>query len=173
MPDWDASALVDLNLDGIPDVLLQNKKTGEIYYWIFNGTSVGANGYLVAYNSIKGGISPSWKIVGTPDLDDDGWHDLLLQNQTNGAVQDLLLLGSTGIQVIGQGTIWKGGNANWKLVGVTDLANLGKPTAIFRYATTGQVYYWQLGGVNGAEITDQGYLYSPSLADWNIVAPGK
>ena len=161
--DYKIVGTPDLNGDGRPDLLLQSASTGQVYYWIMNtDLTVASSGYVYSGNLSQ------WTVVGTPDLNGDGRPDILLQNKVTGAVYYWLMGGTNGTTIGLNGTIWAGGDVNWKLVSVTDLTNSGKVSLVFQYATTGAVYYWNL---NALTIGQQGYLFSGSLTGWNVVAP--
>ena len=70
------------------DLLWQNQTTGQITWWKMNGAVwTGTYGSIVDPNVLP----TSLKVVGTPDLNSDGRQDILMQDQTTGAIYFFLL----------------------------------------------------------------------------------
>jgi hypothetical protein len=71
-------ALGDFNGDGHPDILGQNKMTGNLYVWYMNGTTITGG------VSITGTGDLTWEAVGIADFNKDGKLDILWRNYAAG-----------------------------------------------------------------------------------------
>ena len=160
-PEWWIVGTPDFNGDGHPDLLWQNQVTGDVYYWLMNGTTLLSGNYLAR------NINTNWKIVGTPDLNGDGHPDILWQNTANGAVYYWLMNGTTMVS----GNFLLQPNVvdpSWKIVGTPDLNGDGQPDLLWENRNNGAVYYTYL---NGTSLVAGGYLSQPNTIDlsWRIV----
>jgi len=149
----------DLNHDGHPDLLWQNTRTGDVYAWLLNGTSVNGGTYLAQ------GMDTAWHIVGTADFNADGKPDLLWQHETSG---DVYLWTMDGTARTG-GAYLARNMGSWKVVSTADLNGDGKPDLLWQDALTGEVYVWFL---NGTTLTAGAYLARNVDLNWKIVATG-
>jgi hypothetical protein len=57
--DWNVVSICDLNSDGRPDLIYQNRNTGQLVYWLLNGPDLIQWGYLIPDNP----GSTAWKLV--------------------------------------------------------------------------------------------------------------
>ena len=80
----------DFTADGKPDLIWQNQSTGQLYYWLMNGTAYVSSDYL--YNGQA--VDTNWKIVGIGDFNGDGKPDLVWQNQSTGQIYYWLMNGT-------------------------------------------------------------------------------
>ena len=141
--DWRIVGTPDLDGDGYADILWENERTGAVYYWLLNGTTVTGGDYIL--NPYQ--ISTDWQIVGTPDLNGDGWPDILWQNTANGAVYYWLMQGPNigdGNYLVNPGQI----PTDWQIVGTPDLNGDGSPDILWQNVDNGAVYYWLMNGIN-------------------------
>jgi hypothetical protein len=109
--DWKVAAVGDLNTDGQPDILFQQKSTGDLYYWLMHHDTVFASDYMTPANPGAG-----WNITGLADINGDGQSDLLFQRESDGMLAYWLLDYQT-MFYIGLPTPFDPGSADWKLVG--------------------------------------------------------
>ena len=127
-------------------------------------------------------VLPSAKATDSHDLDGDGHHDLLFQNNA-GQVYAWLLDGTgngvdfrtgSGLKP-GSKFLYGGGLGDWKICGRADINGDGIADLVFQN-NAGQVYVWFLDGSgNGVDFrTGSGlkpgskFLYSGALGDWKI-----
>ena len=80
-PDWKLRGSGDLNADGKPDLVWQNTVTGEIAFYLMDGTMAFATGL---FNPSR--VDPTWKIASVRDMDGDGRPDILWNNVSTGQV---------------------------------------------------------------------------------------
>ena len=137
MTGWKVVAVADLNGDNNPDILLQNQTTGDIVYWIMNGTT------FVRYGFLPNPGSLDWQVVGAGDFNGDGSPDILLQNQTTG---DIVYWIMNGITFVRYGFLPNPGSVNWRVAGITDFNGDGKPDILFQNRQTGTLVYWLMNG---------------------------
>jgi hypothetical protein len=161
-------AVSDFDGDGKPDLLWHNQSTGQLVYWLLDGTKLKTGGMG---NLTPSEVSPVWKIVGTPDLDGDGKADLLWHNQQTGQLVYWLMDG-TKLKPGGSGNLTPSVVAPiWKVVGTPDLDRDGKSDLLWHNQQTGQLVYWLLDGVK-VKVGGMGSL-TPSVMSpiWSL-APG-
>jgi alpha-tubulin suppressor-like RCC1 family protein len=167
-PVWQVVATPDLDGDGKPDILWRNQQTGQLVYWLMDGT-VRKPGGLGAPTPAQ--VSPDWQVVGTPDLDGDGKPDILWHNQQTGQLVYWLMDGvvrkPAGLGITTPSQV----SPDWEVVGTPDLDGDGKPDILWRNQQTGQLVYWFMNGVV-RKPAGLGVL-TPSVVDpvWEIV-PG-
>ncbi len=146
--NWKIVGTPDINGDGVPDILWQNRATGQVYWWPMQYDSNDGT-----YEPIDGDYSyvtqlpPNWKIVGTTDIDGDGIPDILWWNQDTGDVYfwpmgfdgDLGYHDYTGAFYY-VGTV----DPSWQIVGVPDVNSDGVPDLLWWNQDSGMVYYWPM-----------------------------
>jgi hypothetical protein len=111
-PDWMLTGAADIDRDGSPDLVWQNRETGQLAAWYMNGAVTFAVGYL----SPDRLPDREWRVVGLTDLNGDGSTDLVLQHLSAQWVavwlmdRDRLLDG----QLLNPARV---ADADWRLVG--------------------------------------------------------
>ena len=95
MTGWTLAAVRDFNGDGVPDLVWQSKATSQIAVWYMGG-SQGTT--YVSWSWLANGATPGngWSLVGAVDMNDDGYPDLLWQNNASGQVAVWYMGGSQG-----------------------------------------------------------------------------
>lgn len=135
-----AVAVGDLDGDGRPDVLLQNTLTGELEYWLLEGSRLVGSGAIVAPDWLP--PEPEWRVVGLGDLNRDGRPDLLFQDSRTGKLAWWMLDGTT---FQSNGGLHHEGDAppgpELRAVAFADLNGDGKPELLFQHQTTGELSY--------------------------------
>jgi hypothetical protein len=145
----------------MPDMIWQNQRTGDVYYWLMNKTRVSRSGYLAR------GMAPEWKIVSTADLDGDGKPDLIWQNQKTG---DVYFWTMNGTAIRDRGYIVRSVSLDWRIVGAADLTGDGKPDLIWQNSKTGDVLYWVMNGTQWSGM--RSYIQRAVATEWKIVSVG-
>jgi hypothetical protein len=90
---WQIVGTADLDGDGHPDLVWRNTQTGDVFYWLMNGTQH-IGGDFIARN-----IPLAWKLSAITDINGDQNPDLVWQNLQTGDVSVWYL----------SGTAWTGG----------------------------------------------------------------
>jgi hypothetical protein len=162
----------DISGDGMSDVMWHNRATGHIAVWNLSGPNVTATYY------INGGpVDTNWKVVGTGDLNGDGYADLVWRH-TNGRVAGWLLQGPNVIAA--QGLVNVTGpapvaavepDAAWEIRAVGDLSGDGKADLVWQHATTGALAAWFMDGFNLVRAAALSVGAMPDL-NWKIAGAG-
>lgn len=155
---WRLVAVADLNRDGKKDLIWQNTTTGDVSYWLMNGTAIAETGYLAR------AVPTVWQIVVALDLNADGSPDLLWRNTSTGDLTYWFLNGTT---TIGTGTVASAVPLVWRVGGVADMDADGDEDLIWQNSSTGDVTYWRM---NGKAVASTGYLYHNLPLVWQLRA---
>jgi parallel beta-helix repeat protein len=159
--DWKIVAAPDLNGDGRPDLVWMNQTTGDVTYWIMNGTQWTGNWGYIAHN-----VSTAWRLVTAADLFGNGSVSLVWQNQATGDVTYWVM---NGAQWTGNwGYIAHNVSTAWKIVGSGDLTGDGKADLVWQNQTTGDVSYWEIS--DGTWTGNWGYIAHNVSTAWKIEA---
>jgi hypothetical protein len=150
----------DFDGDGRTDLLWQNRLTGELSIWRMNGADLKRGDYLSPANV----GDTNWKIVGTLDVDRDGFTDILFQHdagslavwrmQGEARVENLLLDVSVN------------DDPRWRVVGTGDMDQDGSDDIIWQHPD-GQVDVWYMNGTTRREAAR---LATVSDARWRVQA---
>ena len=188
MGDWRLVGKADLNNDGITDLIYQNS-IGQIYVWFLDGTGNSVNlstgsGLVAGTGYLYGAALGDWRLVACADINNDGFTDLIFQNNI-GQIYVWFLDGtghavnfSTGSGLVaGSRYLYAAGLGDWRVVACGDINTDGNADLIFQN-TVGQIYVWLLDGTGSAVDfvgsvglkPGTGYLYGGGITDWRIVA---
>jgi hypothetical protein len=161
--NWKVRAVGDFNHDGHPDLVWQYAPTGQVAFWLLNGTM--AIDYVIPSVSAPGG---DWEIVGTGDSNRDGERDLFWQQRVTGQLAVWRM----------RGTVFEAGlllssspsDPKWHVAAVADLDGDAYSDVVFQHADTGQLGAWYLRD----SMVRFGLLLVPSLPSpntWKIAGP--
>lgn len=148
---WPLAGVGDFDGDGKSDLIFRNPVTGQIIYWLMNGTSVKTN-------SGPKPVSQYWFIKGIGDVNGDGKDDVVWMNPWTGE-QAIHLMNGTSYTLAGYQFV----AVAWEIHGVGDLNGDGKADIIWRYPLTGQVFIYFMNG--GTIASTASYGVAPS---WKI-----
>lgn len=110
--DWQVVGAADINRDGYPDIIFQNRSTGDLSYWLMNGITQVSAGFFTPSNP----GSAAWRVAAVADFNKDGKPDLVFSNSSTGILEYWLMDGSTQISA-GLLTPDFAGSLNWQIVG--------------------------------------------------------
>jgi len=165
---WKVVAAVDMNGDGVPDLIWQNSSSGQVnvnYYGGAGGATL--SGFAVLR---MGGETAGWHVVGAGDFDGNGVPDLVWQNETTRQVNVNYYGGAGGASLIGSAVLNSGQTlAGWTVVGTSDFDGNGVPDLVLRNDTTGQVNVDYYGGSGGAVLKGSNTL--GNFAGSSVIVP--
>jgi len=162
-PLWRVRAVGDFNHDGHADLVWQYTPTGQVAFWLLNGST--AIGYAIPSVSAPG---PQWEIFGTGDSNLDGELDLYWQHRTTGTLAVWHMFGTNFRS--GALLSTSPSDPGWRAVGVCDLDLDGSRDIVFQHGPTGNVAAWYL---NGETLRFGTYLNPMNVGDsnWKLVGP--
>jgi uncharacterized repeat protein (TIGR01451 family) len=100
------------------------------------------------------------------DFNADGNTDMIWQDPATGLAQVWLLGGSQGASVVGAANLTA--SNSWRIVGVGDFNQDGKPDVVWQDPVSGAAQVWFLGGPQGNVVTSAAVLSSGN--SWRIRA---
>ena len=145
---------------GHPAPYLQNTATGELAAWFLSKWTA------VSTPPITPNQDPNWRCVAVPDLNGDGWPDLVFQNQSTGQLAYWLLNDTTATSA---GYIAPTPQANWVVVAAADMNGDRNPDLILQNTATGRLAVWYM---NGAIVTGGAYITPSQDPAWRCVGVG-
>jgi VCBS repeat protein/beta-propeller repeat-containing protein len=162
-PEWQIRAVGDLNHDGHPDLIWQYAPTGQVAFWLMNGTS--AIGYILPNIPAPGG---DWEIIGTGDSNRDGERDIFWQQRSTGALAVWTMM--HGTELAGGSLLSANPGPQWRAVAVSDLDGDAYSDIVLENISTGDLGAWYLAG----NTVKFGVMLVPSSVGapgWNLVGP--
>ena len=136
---------LDMNGDNKMDLLWQNISDGYIASWLMNGPN------LISSELLSPGrvADTNWRMVGSGDFNGDGKADIVWHEQTQGWVGIWLM---NGLNLVSSTTLSPAfrervSDTNWKIVGVLDLNQDGKPDILWRDQSAGWLVAWLCDGL--------------------------
>ena len=161
-----AAATHDINGDGGSDLVWQHQTNGQLATWYMHGATVVGTQSL----SIPAVADTNWKVVGTGDLNGDGFADLVWQHATSGSLATWALRGSTVVntQLLSIPVV---ADTGWKINAVGDLNGDGRSDIVWQHATLGTLAVWLM---NGSVVQNTLLLSIPIMPDpnWQIAGAG-
>lgn len=139
---WHIVGTGDFNGDGITDILWRSDD-GTITDWL--GSASGA--FTANWANSSAAVSTDWKVVGTGDINGDGYDDIVWQNTTDGRVVDWLGNSNGGFNSNYAHSVMTPGTG-WQVVGTGDFNGDGLNDILLRNAS-GTLNEW-LGHTDGS-----------------------
>lgn len=167
VPDtnWKVRSVADMDRDGHPDLIWQNVSTGLVSVWFMNGRAL-RSGDVIGSGPVT---DTQWTIVGTGDMNGDGWTDLLWHHTGGGHLAVWFMYGQTMLrgESLSPASV---PDTNWRVRGVGDLNVDGTPDLLWQNLSTFDVAVWFM---NGLQLMDGRPVIGPRLpsAAWHLVTP--
>ena len=157
VPSLSTSARFDFNKDGHPDLLWYNTQSGALSVWNMDDQSV------LKFGAAFTQLAPSsgWVPVASPDVNNDGYPDLIWWNKNTGELSAWMLQNDT---IINYGSDFATlSDTNWKPVAAADVTGTTWEL-VFQNTATGDIARWSMNGTN---VTG----YGPALASLGAGSP--
>ncbi len=147
----------DFNSNGATDLLWRHDVSGRNVVWLMNGV-VRDTGAFTNPDTLA---DVGWKIVGTADLNADGFTDILWRHATSGRLVVWLMNGLDRLSGVFT-TPDAFTDLNWGVAGLGDFNSDGRPDILWRNTVTGAMQVWIMRGTerralrstNPAALTD-------------------
>jgi len=136
--------ITDFNHDGHTDLLLQNAKTGQIAFWLMNGS------HRIRGTDFFLDPSVNYALVGVGNFAGDNTSTLVLQNRGDDTIAFWTVGGADNATITGGAYVSPRPSAGWKVVGVADFNGDGRSDLVFQNRTTNQISIWFMNGPNYA-----------------------
>ncbi|MBE9111866.1 DUF4347 domain-containing protein [Nodosilinea sp. LEGE 07298] len=137
--NWDIKALGDLNGDGNPDLVWQNKVTNQAAVWLMDGVNL-ETGALLPNDAASG-----WKVVESGDFNNNGKDDILWRNANTG---ELAVWFMDGTNFVSGEFITLNAGLDWEVGAVGDFTQDGKVDIFWENRITGANAFWEMDGTN-------------------------
>ena len=125
--NWEMRGVADMNGDDKPDLLWQNRTTGQVSAWLLDGTTLTG---VVATSPAPEPIS-NWLIMAVADMNSDGHADLIWQNLATGELRVWHMNGMTQTDSVTLAYSVTP-STGWQIAGAGDLNGDGHPDLLFR-----------------------------------------
>lgn len=110
---FDVIGAADLNADGHPDLILQNRSTREVMVAYLGGS----NGITVlSTHNLESSTFAGWTAAGMQDMNGDGHPDLILVNDKTGESIVNYYGGEMGFTYAGSAYLDPSGSPDWKII---------------------------------------------------------
>lgn len=169
---WVARGLHDMNTDGDPDVIIQNRNTGEVGAWLLNGINY-VDGALFSTARVP---DTKWQIAASEDFNGDGEADLVWQHSDNVPGASLAIWFMKGLTVSSVEWLNPGSMPSdaWKIRGAGDVDGDGRADLLVQNERSGDVGAWLMNGKNRIDarsFVDNSGRPVALPRGWSIVGP--
>ncbi|MFA6135276.1 MAG: putative Ig domain-containing protein [Phycisphaerae bacterium] len=145
----------DFTGDGKPDLVWQNRNSGERGFWVMNGTTV------VTYVSLTS-VDAEWQVSAYGDFNGDGQPDLVWSNPATGERKLWLMNGMVMASEVTLATV----GTEWEIAGVADFNADGKPDIVWQNTISGQRGMWLMDGATVGTFIE----FATVGTEWQICA---
>jgi photosystem II stability/assembly factor-like uncharacterized protein len=164
--DWLIRGVDDFDSDGMNDLVSWNPATGQVEFWLMNGSSrVGASVPL----RVGPLPDPGWELAAVGDFSHDQRPDLVWRDPTSQQIEIWTLWrlgrGSTIIPTPSQAV-----DGNWGIVAALDYNHDGNTDLLWYNSTSGKVVTWYM---DASVVRTSGQFTNPPNAgdsNWRVVA---
>jgi hypothetical protein len=169
VPGWTVVAVADMNNDGVPDLIWENKMTNQVTVNYYGGAG---GAVYQGWNWLNSAGEPvGWRVVAAADFDGNGTPDLVWQYAPTRQVAVNYYGGPSGATYLGWNWLNEAGAPGWTVVGANDFTGDGVPDLVWQNDTTFQVTVNYYGGPGGASYLGWNWLTSSGYPGWTAVVP--
>jgi len=157
---WALVATADMNGDGVPDLIFQNRSTGGVSIWFM----IGPSGLTIGSAPIIYTAAPNWQLATAADLNGDGVPDLIFENSITNQISIWFM--QAGGMNFSSAPIIATAVSGWRLVATGDMNQDGVPDLLFQNQTSGQISIWFMRS-GGLAYSSAPIVASPA-AGWTL-----
>jgi len=145
-----------------PQFFLQNETSNAVAGWVM----AGLNGATIQYSPVIHAAAAGWRVAAAADFDNNGWADVVFQNDATGQVSIWYLGGGQGMTLLSAPLLYTA-VPGWKIVAAGDFDRNGVPDLVLQSMTTNAVSFWYLAA-NGASRLSAPVIYT-AASGWRVV----
>ncbi len=155
--DWHIQRLGDFDGDAKSDILWRHD-SGQVYIWEMNGLGIKAEGGIA-----HAAVPNDWHVQGIGDFNNDGNSDILWRHDSG----QVYIWETNGLGIKAEGGVAHALVPNdWHIQSVGDFNGDGKSDILWRQDGSGQVYVWEM---NGLQVTAEGAVaHAPVPSEWHV-----
>jgi hypothetical protein len=158
IPGWKAVATVDVDKNGVADIIWQENQTGNSAIWYLGDGATVLDAKFVTLNGAQVNPGLAWELVGTGDINKDGNVDLCWRNEGGDETAFWYLEGGTTAAILNgaAGAVYAtnsdgsrvqtGESARWKLSSIGDYDGDGDSDLFYRDKIDGRTAVWIMEG---------------------------
>ncbi|MEA2166386.1 MAG: hypothetical protein QOK37_4513 [Thermoanaerobaculia bacterium] len=165
-PNRTLGGAADLNGDGQPDLVFQSAGTGEVSYWLMNGTARTTSGSVLYDGTASPGQSLRVAAAGSLSASGGG---IFLQEDSNGSVYYWATTFASGAVSRASAQQLVPGDSpgsQWKLCTVMGSGTPGTLYLLFQHQQNGSLWYWEMQGTTRITTAALVPAWQPGNVQW-------
>jgi hypothetical protein len=163
--NWQPEATGDFDLDGVPDIVWRNYRSGENLIWYMTDQS---GSTYREFKSLITVADTNWRIGAVTDYDRDDTPDIVWRNYASGENLIWQMSGVLGDTYRDHVTLTVVPDLNWQIIGAGDLNGDGASDLLWRNVASGENLAWYMAS-SAAALDLAADAVGPTY--WELVAP--